>query len=82
MRSCGEKKEDGRLTIASTKACTLHCYLDLVLLRGPKGALFEAHVLLAVEDDCVLLSECDGRHGERGRRMVLGEGQGGLFVVI
>jgi hypothetical protein len=41
----------GRLTVAATEASCLDFDLDVVLLWGPDGALFDAEVTGAVEDD-------------------------------
>ena len=61
--------------------------LHLTLLGRPEGALFVAHVLWAVEDDCVLLFESYWRHWrdlavEGGGRAVEGRGGGAVQFIV
>ena len=61
--------------------------LHLTLLGRPEGALFVAHVLWAVEDDCVLLFESYWRHWrdlavEGGGRAVEGRGEGAVQFIV
>lgn len=79
--------EKRRLTVASAETSALDGDLHLTLLWGPEGALFVAHVLWAVEDDCILLFESYWRHWrcwaeEGGGRAVEGGGQGAAQFIV
>ena len=54
-------------TITSAEASGYDGDLGLTLLRGPKGTVIQSEVFWAMEDDGVLLGECDGRHEGKAR---------------
>ena len=78
-----------KLTVTAAEAGGHYGDLSLTLVWWPEGALFEAHVLGTMEDDCMLGWEGDGGHCERGkgcerRRGVLRKSctnTGGDFIV-